>query len=99
MNLDDVVAIQDFSNETLLALAQRLEQSETFEHLILREMELDEIWRRVETVMIRERDSGVDVAGLERVRKLVFEAHDLAADGNPLEAARRLRAAMNLQEV
>src|SRR5687767_12688382 len=99
MKLDDVVPIQDFSNETLLGLAQRLEQSETFEHLILREMELDEIWRRVDTVMTREQNEGVDVASLERVRKLVFEAHDLAADGNPREAANRLRQAMTLQEV
>ena len=99
MRLDDVVQIEDFSNETLLGLAQRLEQSESFEHLILREMELDEIWRRVDAVMTREQNAGSDVDGLERVRKLVFEAHDLAADGNPREAANRLRQAMNLQEV
>ena len=99
MRLDDVTPIEDFSNETLLGLAQRLEQSESFEQLILREMELDEIWRRVDTAMTNEQNAGLDVAGLERVRKLVFEAHDLAADGNPREAANRLRQAMTLQEV
>lgn len=95
MNLDDVVPIRDFSNETLLALAQRLESSETFQQLIVREIELDEIWRRVDTVIKRERESGSDVTGLKRVYTLVFAAHDLAADGQPLEAAQRLRDAMS----
>ncbi len=94
MNLDDVVPIEDFSNETLLALAQRLETSRTFQQLIVREVELDEVWRRVDTVLSRERDLGADVEGLEHLHQLVFEAHDLAADGRSHEAAQRLRAAM-----
>ena len=87
---DDVVPIEDFSNETLLALAERLEQSATFQQLILREVELDEIYRRVDTAMSAETEAGA----LERLAGMVFEAHDLAADGHPLEAARLLRQAM-----
>src|SRR5438067_13322740 len=90
MQLDDVVPIEDFSNETLLALAERLEQSASFQQLILREVELDEIYRRVDTAMSIEPDT----SSLQRLAGLVFEAHDLAADGHPLEAARRLRQAM-----
>ncbi len=97
MDLEDVVEITDFSNKTLLALAQRLETSQTFQQLILREVELDEVWRRVDTVLQAERASGSEqraIAALERVHKLVFEAHDLAADDRPQEAAGRLRQAI-----
>jgi hypothetical protein len=31
------------------------------------------------------------------VRALVFEAHDLAREGAPLDAAKKLRAAMSLE--
>ena len=97
MELDEVVPIHDFSNETLLALAQRLEESQSFEHQILREIELDQIWRRVDTVLRREQDRCTEAQALEalqRLGRLVFEAHDLAADDQPVEAARRLRDAM-----
>lgn len=99
VNLDEMVPITDFSNETLLALAERLETSTTFQQLILREVEMDEIWRRVDTVIKDERERGAPpekLAALERLHALVFEAHDLAADGEPLEAAKRLRAAMTV---
>ncbi len=102
MHLDDVVPIEDFSNETLIALAQRLETSTTFQQLILREVEMDEVWRRVDTVIKAERERAdtpealAAVKALVRVHELVFEAHDLAAEGEPLEAAKRLRDAMML---
>lgn len=99
VNLDDIVPINDFSNETLLALAQRLETSTTFQHLILREVEMDEIFRRVDTVIKGERERGATpeaLAALEHLHALVFRAHDLAADDQPVEAAKLLRSAMTV---
>ena len=97
MNLTDIVEIKDFSNDTLLSLAERLEQSRTFQEFIMREVELDEIYRRVDTA-VKEAyeldETPQAIAGLERLAALVFEAHDLAAEGEPLAAARRLRQAM-----
>ena len=100
MDLAEVVEIEDFSNETLLALAERLENSRTFQDLIMREVELDEVWRRVDTVLRNADEQGLDqqsIGTLEKLFTLVFEAHDLAGDDQPLEAAKKLRAAMSLQ--
>lgn len=99
MERADLADIRDFSNETLLALAERLESSQTFQELILREVELDEIYRRVDSAA-RDAEEETDPGSahtLQRVRALVFEAHDLASAGRPLDAARRLRAAMSLE--
>jgi hypothetical protein len=100
VELADIAPIPDFSNETLLGLAERLETSRTLQELIVREVELDEVFRRVDSAV---RTSQNDTAGLDghemlqRVRTLVFEAHDLAGAGQPLEAARRLRDAMSME--
>ena len=47
--------ISDFSNETLLAVIDRLEQSDQPRHWILREAELDDLWRYIEAAMDNER--------------------------------------------
>jgi len=95
---DDVLAIFDFSNDTLLGIAERLENSDTFEELIKREIELDQVWSRVDTVIANLRASkpvNVDhLAAVEKMAALVYEAHDLAAEGWPRAAAERLRQAM-----
>ena len=97
INLDDITPIEDFSNETLLALAQRLEVSHTFQAQLTREVELDEVWRRVDTALkLAQETSPGAIPMLERLFDLVFQAHDLAGEGKALEAANRLRQAMTL---
>jgi hypothetical protein len=94
--LDDIVEIADFSNATMLALAQRLERSSAFQELIAREIELDELWRRVETGIkaIADDPSAVDQRRmLLAIFELVWQAHDLAGAEQPREAAVRLRQA------
>ena len=97
---EDVLAIFDFSNDTLLGIAERLEHSDTFEELIKREIELDQVWSRVDTVIANLRTAKpVNVehlAAVEKMGALVYEAHDLAAEGSTLAAAERLRQAMVL---
>jgi hypothetical protein len=100
MEFEDVAPIPDFSNETLLALAERLERSRSFQELIIREVELDEVYRRVDAAVRQAQMREVDLEEskvLASVRGLVFEAHDLASQGQPLEAARKLRAAMTIE--
>ena len=98
--LDDIVEIADFSSATMLALAARLEHSSAFQELIAREIELDELWRRVETGIKRAADSpsAADARRiLTRIFSLVWQAHDLAGAEQPLEAAARLREASALR--
>ncbi len=96
-DLDIALRIRDFSNETLLALAQRLEQSTLPRHFLLREAELDDIWRYVEATLSRAPAAGEDaetIASLERLLALVMQAHDFAGDGEIAQSAATLRGAM-----
>jgi hypothetical protein len=98
--LDDIVEIADFSSATMLALAARLEHSSAFQELIAREIELDELWRRVDTgikAVANDPSAAGTRAILRRVFDLVWQAHDLAGAGQPLEAAARLREASTLR--
>jgi hypothetical protein len=98
--LDDIVESRDFSNATMLALAVRLEHSSTFQALIAREIELDELWRRLDTEL---KTTAEDAAArptrsiVAAVFDLVWQAHDLAGAEQPLEAAARLRQACALR--
>jgi hypothetical protein len=98
--LDDIVDISDFANPTLLALAERLERSSTFQDFIAREIELDELWRRLETGLKATAEDPTARATrrtLEAMFGLVWEAHDLAGEGRPSDAAARLRVASALR--
>jgi hypothetical protein len=92
-----VVPVDDFGNDTLLQLVERLEQSTRFQHYILREAELDDVWRRVETAVKSAEAEGRKGAPLAQLRGLlaaVMEAHDLVAGGAADAAAARLRSVM-----
>jgi hypothetical protein len=98
--LDDIVEIADFSGATMLALAARLERSTAFQELIAREIELDELWRRVETAIkaVADDPSALEARGiLAIIFELVWQAHDLAGAELPKEAAARLRQASTLR--
>ena len=63
----------------------------------MREAELDDLWRYVDAAVERARNQGEDVSaisGLERLRGIVMEAHDLAGDGAVQAADQKLRSAM-----
>ena len=99
--LDDIVEIADFSNATMLALAARLDASSAFQELIAREIELDELWRRVETAIKAAADdpSCAEVRrNLAAIFQLVWQAHDLAGAERPRDAADRLRQASTLRQ-
>jgi hypothetical protein len=94
---DQMVAIQDFSRETMAGLAQRIESSDGFQQFVWRELELDQIWCRVndeiEAIQAGNGERMGELAGLQQLSQLLLEAKDVALDGRPLEAAAQLRAA------
>lgn len=92
-----VVPVDDFGNDTLLQLVERLEQSTRFQHYIVREAELDDVWRHVEAAVKAAEKEGDERPALDQLRGLlaaVMDAHDLVAGGAPEAAAARLRTVM-----
>ncbi len=95
LNLDRWLEVVDFSDETLLSLVDRLARSDLPRHWILREAELDDLWRYVEAAIENERRSdptSTEIAKLEVLFQAVSEAHDLTGEGRMAEAAECLRA-------
>lgn len=96
-DLNRALPVDDFGNDTLLTVVERLERSSRYQHFILREAELDDVWRHVETALkVAEAESHgeVDIGSLRSLLEAVMAAHDLVADGSPLDAAARLRSVM-----
>lgn len=91
VDLDEILAVENFSDRTVQILSDRLQRSCTEEHCIYREIELDELWRLLD---IAAEDGAHDVERLRHMRDIVHRAHDLVGmDGKPQEAARILREA------
>ncbi|MEK7216040.1 MAG: hypothetical protein AAB289_10635 [Chloroflexota bacterium] len=93
VHLNYPVAVDDFGNGTLLLLIERLEASGSFQQYIAREAELDDVWRHVETALKNIHWDGGDrtrAASLQTLLDAVMAAHDLVAEDEPLQAARRL---------
>ncbi len=96
MNPGHVVAIEDFSRETLDNVVAHLEASTSFEHCVYRESELDAVCRLIELAIERERGSASEqeLARLTDLLRAARDAHDLVADEQPSRAAARLREAL-----
>jgi hypothetical protein len=87
VNPAHIVAVRDFSCETLHAIAAHLDVSTDFEHLVYREAELDAVWSLTGFALSQRRDSGV-----ARLHEAAHRAHDLVGAGRPREAATLLRS-------
>ena len=86
-----ILAVSDFSVETLRQVVALLEISTEFEHLVYREAELDAIWSITGFVLQNGRDS-VQNTRAERLHRVAHEAHDLVAEGRAQDAAKLLAA-------
>jgi hypothetical protein len=78
----DIVAVNDFSPETLREVLAHLEVSTAFEHFIFREAELGAIWSLIGFEQGSER--------VERLREAVLKAHDELGRKRPKEAIKSL---------
>lgn len=87
------VLIQDWSPETLRQIITSLHASSQFHHFIMREAELDGVYRLID-IQRQQTQSSEERLELERLLEAVMEAHDLVADGQNEESASRLEAAL-----
>lgn len=83
MKPGNIVAVADFSPETLRSVVAHFEVSTTFEHFVFREAELSAIWCLTGFAPASE-----DVT---RLRHAVLQAYELLGRKRPLEAVRSLR--------
>jgi hypothetical protein len=77
-----MVAIADFSPETLRSVLAHLEVSTAFEHFIFREAELGAIWSLTGFAQAS--------ADVTRLREAVLNAHDQLGRKHPQEAIQSL---------
>ena len=90
INPGHIVSVQDFSPETLAAIAAHLDVSTEFEHLVYREAELDAIWS-ITGFFLAQRISPQERETVRRLHETAHRAHDLVGEGRPGEAAALLR--------
>ena len=99
-DVDRVVWIPDLSVKALIGLVERLEQTTQLEQFIFREAEMDDAYRQADTdvrLAVREGLPTEFVDGLQRVRSLIFAAHDLVGLGKAQEAARELNTVIGIK--
>ena len=90
VNPAHIVAVRDFSPETLETIAAHLEVSLDFEHLVYREAELDAIWSI--TGFFLAQNPGPELRdAVWRLHQGAHRAHDLVGERRPREAAALLR--------
>ena len=85
-----IVAVSDFSTETLRSIIAHLEVSTGFEHMVYREAELDAIWS-ITGFFLMNAGNSEQRGAVERLHAAAHEAHDLVAGGRTEEAATLLR--------
>jgi hypothetical protein len=90
VNPAHIVAVRNFSPETLAAIATQLDASTDFEHLVYREAELDAIWS-ITGFFLEVRPDAAEQGAVERLHAAAHRAHDLVGEGRPREAAALLR--------
>jgi hypothetical protein len=99
-DVDKVVWMDDISVRTLIKLVERLEATVEMEQFIFREAEMDDVYRQADTDWrraVREQLAPDVVAGLERVRSLVFAAHDFVGLGQVDDAIRELNTVIGIK--
>ncbi len=99
-DVDRVVWVDDLNVKTLIGLIERIEQTSEMEQRIFREAELDDAYRQADAdVRLAQRD-GTDsatLAELQRVRGIIFSAHDLVGLGQMPEAVLELNKVVDIK--
>ena len=99
-DVDRVVWMDNLSVGTLIKLVERLERTSEMEQFIFREAEMDDAYRQADMDWrhaVREQLASEVVDGLERVRSLVFAAHDFVGTGETAEAIRELNTVIGIK--
>ena len=94
--MESIGSIAEFRGLTpsaLAALALRLDGSRKPEHMVYREVEIDEFWRFADALLSEARagvSSSAETIRLERVKAVLHEAHDLLGDADDAAGAAEL---------
>ena len=98
--LDDVVPVDDLSIKSLIALIGRLRETETTDHYLCRELELDMafFWAD-ESLKSAKRPSAAReaLAQATEIRELVERAHDFVGQSNVHAAIEELNRVIELK--
>jgi len=86
----NIVAVADFSPETLRNVVAHFEVSTAFEHFVFREAELGAIWSLTDFALAGKLGQA-DRETVTRLRHAVLQAYELLGRKRPLEAVRSLR--------
>jgi hypothetical protein len=90
MNIDQMHDVDDTSSETLARLCALIAASHSDEHLVYREIEIDELWRLLS--IAKKLASGAERGRIEAAMAVVMRVHDLIGiDGDTAAAAAVLR--------
>lgn len=99
-DVDRVVWVEDLSVRSLIQLIDRLRQTEQMEQFIFREAEMDDAYRRADAdlrLAVRVDASQETVDGLERVRALIFAAHDFVGLSDTARAIEELNKVIEIK--
>ena len=99
-DVDRVVWVDDLTVKTLIALINRLEQTEQLEQFLFREAELDDTYRQADAdVRLAERTDAEPetLAQLQRVREIIFAAHDFVGYEKIPEAIQELNKVIEIK--
>jgi hypothetical protein len=97
-NLDELTQLPDLSLSTLIALVQRLQATESSEHYLFRELELDQAFFWAEENVKSARTAGKAVREeMHHIRDLVLAAHDFVGTNNVHAAIAELNKVIELK--
>lgn len=97
---DGLVQLDDLSLATLIALVDRLRETETPDQFLCREIELDEAYVEADAELRRATDGGGRQESVEQatlIRSLVIQAHDQLGDSNIASAVEQLNRVIDIK--
>jgi hypothetical protein len=99
-DVDHVVPLDDLSLKTVIALIDRLSQTETSDQFLCRELELDAACLQTELDIRAARDDERKegaVTELQEIRGLVLRAHDFVGENNLRAAIQELNRVIEIK--
>jgi len=97
---DGIVRLDDLSLATLIALVDRLRETETPDQFLCREIELDEAYLEADSELRQVTDRGAQPDSLDRaklIRALVIRAHDLLGESDIVAAVQELNKVIEMK--
>src|SRR5438477_11789958 len=97
---DGIVQLDDLSLSTLIALIDRLHETETPDQFLCREIEMDEAYLQADAEVRIVTDKGAGPESIEQtkvIRSHVIKAHDLVGESNIPAAVQELNRVIEIK--